>query len=316
MSALASRKTRQSYLGLLILLVMIWILIYTIKPLAHGPNAVSMLFSQTSISTLSSRSSKAAVLIESRPLSNIRALLHHYSSVLGPTWPVIFYTSPDLIPLYQNSKSLQYLLSTTLELRPIPADVDFNSHGSVSAFLTDPFIWRALAPAKHILLFQADTIICSASNKNADDFIAEDWHFIGAPIPEFYGRGWNGGLSIRNRETVLRIIEEEWDVVGRRSGWARDNAVPRDTKGWHSSYEDQWFGWQMSERMERERGKVGENRIKLPSIQNASEFAVEVTYAEKPFGYHQVERWQSEKLDKIKEWCPEYTIALGGSSLA
>lgn len=105
-------------------------------------------------------------------------------------------------------------------------------------------------------------------------------------------------------------------MVGHRSGWARDIAIPRDTKGWHTGYEDQWFGWQMSERMENEQDKVVKNRIKLPSIENANQFAVEVTYPEKPFGYHQVGRWQSDKVDKIKEWCPEYTISLGGSSVA
>jgi len=79
-----------------------------------------------------------------------------------------------------------------------------------------------MAPAKHLLMFQSDSMLCSNAARSVDDFFEYD--FIGAPIAEHLGEGMNGGLSLRKRETMLRILDE-WD-------WEKD-------KG--RGFEDRWY---------------------------------------------------------------------------
>jgi len=57
-----------------------------------------------------------------------------------------------------------------------------------------------------------------------DDYFAFD--FVGAPIASHLGKGYNGGLSLRKRSSMVKILEE-WD-------W-------EETKGDGDRFEDQWF---------------------------------------------------------------------------
>lgn len=79
-----------------------------------------------------------------------------------------------------------------------------------------------MAPAEHVLLFQADSILCANAAHSVEDFFQYD--FIGAPIAERLGKGFNGGLSLRRRP-LIEAITREWD-------WDTDPG---------SWYEDQWF---------------------------------------------------------------------------
>lgn len=83
-------------------------------------------------------------------------------------------------------------------------------------------IWRQLAPAEHILLFQADSMLCANAARSVEEFFKFD--FVGAPIAENLGRGYNGGLSLRRR-SLMEHITTEWD-------WETDPG---------SRFEDQWF---------------------------------------------------------------------------
>jgi hypothetical protein len=100
--------------------------------------------------------------------------------------------------------------------------VYFPSWDSVSDVLTTPWLWNDLAPAEYILLFQSDSILCGNSVRRVEDFFERD--LIGAPISAVWGVGYDGGLSLRRRSTVLRVLGE-WE-------WGR-NPSPYP--------EDQWF---------------------------------------------------------------------------
>jgi hypothetical protein len=82
-------------------------------------------------------------------------------------------------------------------------------------FLARPWIWEQLAPAKHVLVFQADSMICSNSLRNIESFFK--WDLLGAWVrPQVY----NGGLSLRNRTMLLEVLAEwmwEEDVSSGRS---------------------------------------------------------------------------------------------------
>ncbi|EHL01380.1 hypothetical protein M7I_2713 [Glarea lozoyensis 74030] len=153
-------------------------------------------------------SNNIAVIIEDRPLPTLTPLLLHFSTVLGPSWPIIFYTRS---PNPTNSSSFQRAIDDgRIEIRQLPDDITFTDQESVSEFLTSPWIWEQLAPASHVLVFQADSIVCSNSPSKIDDFLQYD--FIGAPIAtpsnprNGHGEGFNGGFSLRNRQMMLDVL--------------------------------------------------------------------------------------------------------------
>jgi hypothetical protein len=166
---------------------------------------------------------KIAVMIEDRPRKNLIPLILHFSSVLGHSWPIVIYTSSENLGIFSSSAALgRHLRSGIVSIRILPSTVLFTNSDSVSAFMTKPWLWENLAPATYILIFQSDSMLCANAARSVEDFFEYD--FVGAPIAAHLGAGMNGGLSLRKRETFLRILDE-WN-------WETD-------KG--SRFEDRWF---------------------------------------------------------------------------
>jgi hypothetical protein len=213
-------------------------------------------------------------------------------NVLGPTWGVQFFTSLEALPataIPHSAPFLRAIADQRIEIKYLPDDVNFGSHADVSLFLTRPWIWEQLAPARHVLLFQGDSIICMNSPHTVDEFLMYD--LVGAPIAEGFGQGYNGGLSLRNRTMVLEILEEH--------DFAHDTNQPG--RGLDAEFEDQWYYARM-----KERGAV------LPTYEVAKTFAVETIFYEYPLGYHQPDRWQADNMDEIRKWCPEVGLITKG----
>ncbi|KAL8635013.1 MAG: hypothetical protein Q9228_007454 [Teloschistes exilis] len=232
---------------------------------------------------------KIATIMENRPLANLIPIILAFSSVLGQGWPLRIFHSAQNVRLLKSSPAIQRMIeSGHLTLQELPRTLDFDSHEPVSAFLATPWLWERLAPAKHVLMFQTDSILCSNSQRRVDDFL--DYDFIGAPINLTEGKTYNGGLSIRNRDTVLEVLKR----FNRQEG---------------GEFEDQWFTQRMREMPPKPDGKPFAN---LPSLEIAKQFAVETIWHEKPFGMHQVSRWHPEELERLNAWCPEYQIAAEG----
>lgn len=231
------------------------------------------------------KSDHVAVIIEQRPLANLVPLILHFSSVLGPAWPVVVYTSVGFPISPPISRAVE---SGSLTIRQLPDDVELNSHSKVSEFLTTPWIWESLAPAEHVLLFQADSIICSKSQHTVEDFL--EFEFIGAPIEPQYGAGYNGGLSLRRRDLMLRLSQQR--------------IVNKESVG---QFEDQWYYKKLMDL-----AAAGED-IKLPSVEEAVKFSVETRWGDRPLGYHQISRWHPDRMKLIFEWCPEVGLSIGGS---
>lgn len=227
--------------------------------------------------------SKVAAIIENRPLSNLVPLILHFYAVLGPTWPIVVYTTANNTALFSNSPAFQrHVDAGSIEVRVLPDEITFTHRNAVSAFLTKPWFWEQLAPAGHVLLFQADSILCANAEMSVEDFLEYD--FVGAPIDPKYGVGYNGGLSLRNRTMVLDIIAQS----------------TLDTK-----FEDQWFFKEMQALPAREDGSPG---ARLPSRDVAKRFSVETIYDQRPLGYHQVLRWQKQHAAEVDTWCPEHRL--------
>lgn len=168
---------------------------------------------------------KAAVILETRFRTNLVPLILHFSSVLGPTWPIIIYTAPEAVGQFSTSAALaRYLRKGIVQVRMLPQEVLFTNADSVSAFMTKTWLWEDLAPAEHILIFQSDSMLCANAARSVDDYFQYD--FVGGPIAAGKGKEYNGGLSLRKRSTILRVLEE-WD-------WEK-------TKTKEVKFEDQWY---------------------------------------------------------------------------
>jgi Protein of unknown function (DUF5672) len=159
---------------------------------------------------------KVAVIIENRPSHNLIPLILHFSSVLGPSWPILLFTSLSSSNLSDSAPFNEGLSNGQFRIRSLPRDIQLTNHKAVSSFLTKPWVWEQLAPADHILLFQADSIICANAQQHVDDYLQYD--MIGAPIADGAGQGYHGGLSLRNRKKMLQIVrknnwEEAWETA-------------------------------------------------------------------------------------------------------
>jgi hypothetical protein len=137
----------------------------------------------------------------------------------------IVYTSPEALGQFSTSAALaRYLKSKTIQIRTLPQTVLFTNSDSVNKFMTEKWLWENLAPAEHILIFQSDSMLCANAARSVEDFFEYD--LVGAPIDSKLGRGYNGGLSLRKRTSVLRVLSE----------WSWEETKTKDDR-----FEDQWF---------------------------------------------------------------------------
>lgn len=81
-----------------------------------------------------------AAIIENRPIDRLVPLLVHFSSVLGPEWPIFLFTSQSVVPTSAAFKRL--IDEQRLIIRFLPATVDFTNRLDVSGFLTKSWLWE------------------------------------------------------------------------------------------------------------------------------------------------------------------------------
>ncbi|KAI8593472.1 hypothetical protein BDZ88DRAFT_404780 [Geranomyces variabilis] len=227
-----------------------------------------------------------AVMVEGRPLRNLVPIILYFSGYLGPEWPIHIFHGQDNAALLRSSGPIQKRIKQgSIILHPLSSSmIDFKTHDAVSRFLTQPPLWEALLPATHALMFQADSMLCSNSALRPEDFLK--YSFVGAPIAPIHGAGYNGGLSLRHIQTLLRTIR----------------AHPREDGGLP---EDQYFAKYIAELNHP-------LPPPLPTVDEAKEFASESIYQPKAMGYHQAKRWNENKMAEIMDWCPEIALAEEG----
>ncbi|KAL8649117.1 MAG: hypothetical protein Q9226_005712 [Calogaya cf. arnoldii] len=237
---------------------------------------------------------KAAVIIECRNSANLIPLILHFSSVLGPEWPIKVLHCARNRAHFSDSPAFQRQVSSGhITLQQVPSNITFTDphHGQLSEFLTNAELYHSLGPYKHLLFFQTDSILCANSPRLVEDFLEYD--FVGAPIDAQYGHGMNGGLSLRNREKMLEVLERNTYIPG-VSG--------------NMQWEDQWF----IDKLEKlPLGPNNETGANLPTPEVAGRFSVETIWQDRPFGLHQAGRFPATK-DRGKElahWCPEFRLA-------
>ena len=253
---------------------------------------------------------KVAVVLETQPLSHLLPLILHFSSVLGPEWPIYVYTPPSVVEILQKSAAFNRSVEDgRIEIRGLPmgvkVDYPFHDLEKRARFLTGPWFWESLMPAEHVLPPGADSMICSKSELSIDDFLKYD--FIGAPITgedpdaevgDFMGVG--GTLSLRNRNAMVNVA---W-----KTSWTRSASKYRDADGViRKAFEHEWF-WDL---MTMTPIVVKDTTwATLPTLEVASFFAMGDIWADEPFGYDGALAKHEDREVGILKWCPEYGISL------
>ncbi|RAL66806.1 hypothetical protein DID88_007589 [Monilinia fructigena] len=176
---------------------------------------------------------RVALLLETRPLPHLPALLAHFISVLPAPWAFRFVGSPEANSLISSSSSLSaHVKSGKLLITSLPAKYNITSQETISATLTDPTFYKDfLAPAEWVLMFQSDSIICSASERSIEEYISADYSWVGAPW-NMAVTGGNGGLSLRHIPPILKVTEKESRKPGDpwEDRWICDRLLELDPK--------------------------------------------------------------------------------------
>ncbi|KAH8885366.1 hypothetical protein GQ53DRAFT_660135 [Thozetella sp. PMI_491] len=218
-------------------------------------------------------------------LDNLVPLLLHFSAVLGPSWHVILFTLEDVWKMPPSARFQEALREKRVSVRFLPPGTMLKKWKHVNLFMTRPWLWEQVKEASRVLFFQTDSIICSNANMTVDDFL--EWDFVGAPLNPFFGKGFNGGLSLRNPKLILDILASplnDFDV-----NWKADR---KDL-----CIEDSFYY-----------RKMVEMGAKLPEVEVAQQFSVESLWYDQPIGFHAPRLWNAERMDAIQTYCPEVAL--------
>lgn len=239
-----------------------------------------------------------AVITDTQYSERLVPLIMHFHAMLGPDWPIIFYTSQDNFDEHFGPNAEvrsavwdRAVAAGSIEVRLIGSQFDLTQREGVNIFLSKPWLWNQLAPAKNVLIFQTDAMICANSPHKIEDFLK--WDFIGAPFRR-NDKIYNGGLSLRNRDSILDLLEEGRD-------WQKESEAGE----WKEGGEDVWFG----RMFEKQRRPLPSTKV---ALQFSHEYNWNVREYKQPFGYHKVHKNAKDSLAEIRKWCPEIELAAPG----
>lgn len=144
-------------------------------------------------------------------------------------------------------------------------DLDRNQYNYL---FTTPELWNTIyqVGGRHALLFQTD---CLLLKDNLDEYIKYD--FIGAPWKKPMHNlkyGFNGGFSLRNVETMIRIVSNCLPVSYEDKDTEKITGIAN---------EDIYFAYHISN---------NEGFFDIPSIEIAKSFSIETMYHDGPVGLH------------------------------
>jgi hypothetical protein len=138
---------------------------------------------------------RAAVIVETRPLYFLPKVIKNTMFFLGPRWNLHIFSGELSHPYIE-----QVLQGWSVGLRKLPGTYRLSSR-DYNGILTSPSFWNSFSEDK-LLIFQTD---CILSGPNIDDFAGYD--YIGAPCGRFDEHFIvNGGLSLRTRRTMLECV--------------------------------------------------------------------------------------------------------------
>ena len=155
-----------------------------------------------------------ALIIEPRDDDNVTEVIFDFNKKLNKdfnNWKIVFYCGKNL-----KAKWLDVFKDINIEIRELNTN-NFTQE-EYSDFCKNKNLWKSLY-GKFVLVFQLDTIIRNEEPYTIDYFTNLNKSYIGGNM--FYNwdeftrenihiniRNFNGGLSLRNRLDMIKIIEE------------------------------------------------------------------------------------------------------------
>jgi len=210
-----------------------------------------------------------AVIVEPRRHAALGFVLRNFLENLDTRWKIIVYHGN------RNGEWLSEIIEKSLQeytsrisLKNLGVD-NLRTSSEYSKILTTRKFIEEI-PTETFLVFQTDSMINPKYKNLIYKFI--DYDYVGAPWPWDWLHVGNGGLSLRKRSTMLKIL----DLYGPYDG----------------PYEDQFYSLHC--------GLVGG---KKPERNEACEFSIEQIYNDYSFGMHKSWLHIATKVDDLCNQC-------------
>jgi hypothetical protein len=208
------------------------------------------------------------LLIEPRFKEEVKYILANTYNKLGNDWNYVFYCGKSFKSDWEN------ILPNFIELRPLDND-NFESTRLYSDFCKKKELWESLY-GDYVLTIQLDTWIMNIDPYNISFFINLNKSFIGGNMDYNWlyfknidlfqnTRNFNGGLSLRKRLDMLKVIESYPPAI-----------TLDDRTSFESEHEDVYFVY----------GCILLN-LPIGDDENSSHFSLHTIYFDKYFGIHQ-----------------------------
>ena len=219
-----------------------------------------------------------ALIIDPRYNNALADLINDFNKKLGNNWKIVFYCGKDLKKKYETE------LDESIEIREL--NVSNFTLNEYSDFMKNKELWISLY-GEYVLTFQADTFIYNQEPYTIDYFTNMNKSYIGGNMDHEWNelireqlyindRNFNGGLSLRKRGDMIKIINE-FDV----------ELTQNNSQKIQTDAEDVYF-------------TIGCYKLNLPIGDNSdcSHFAVNRIWNDAFFGIHQpaIEILQNSKF--------------------
>eukprot|EP00667_Euglena_gracilis_P019503 EG_transcript_20900 len=171
----------------------------------HDINCTSTLCQQCLLGRLppAPRSvSHAAVIVEPRPTPHLLTVMNNFLRELPSDWPVHVHHSPANLNLLCTHFA-PFVHQRRVLLTNIIVNASSTSASWYNTLMLRPAFWSS-CPAAKVLIFQTDSVICKSRSRQLKDFLQYD--YVGAPQHGRKVMHQNGGLSLRNKASMLRAL--------------------------------------------------------------------------------------------------------------
>jgi hypothetical protein len=198
-----------------------------------------------------------SLLIEPRcfETTTVSIITDFYTKLGTDDWIFVFYCGKDLKSFWEEK-----LESIEIEIRELPVH-NFDSSAEYSTFCKQKSLWTSLY-GTFVLVFQLDTFIKNTAPYDIHYFMNLNHSFIGGNMIYSWTelpsldllpcKNFNGGLSLRKREDMIRII----DTIGTHEfaedvyftygcltlGLSMGDDEPSSHFALHTIYKEDFFG--------------------------------------------------------------------------